>query len=271
MPPTPIAFRSLQMPISDIINLARHPIADAQFAATCRDMLDRDGALVLGDFIQPTALDAMRAEGAAKQDQAYFCDQSHSVYLTPPDPAYADDHPVNRQVISSKGCICDDVIDPDSALRRLYDAKAFRSFIATVTGQPALHAYADPLSSINIHYAKRGQELGWHFDNSSFAITLLMEKPPRGSRFEYIKDLRDADAGDMNYDGVAALLDGKAQPQVLSMEPGTLVLFRGRNAIHRVSPNESDVTRMLAVLAYNAEPGVALSENARKIFYGRLG
>ena len=60
-------------------------------------------------------------------------------------------------------------------------------------------------------------------------------------------------------------------PQVLTMEPGALVLFRGRNSVHRVSPNESDVTRMLAVLAYNAEPGVALSASARQTFYGRLG
>ena len=75
----------------------------------------------------------------------------------------------------------------------------------------------------------------------------------------------------MNFEGVGALLDGAVAPEVLTMEPGTLVLFRGRNSVHRVSPNESDVTRMLAVLAYNAEPGVALSESARMTFYGRLG
>ena len=74
----------------------------------------------------------------------------------------------------------------------------------------------------------------------------------------------------MNYAGVDALLSGETAPRILSMEPGALVLFRGRNSIHRVSPNESDTMRMLAVLAYNAEPGVALSESARMTFYGRL-
>ena len=74
----------------------------------------------------------------------------------------------------------------------------------------------------------------------------------------------------MNYDGVGKLLNGTLAPQVLALEPGTLVLFRGRNSIHRVSPNESDKTRMLAVLAYNAEPGIELSESARMTFYGRL-
>ena len=258
------------MTIDTIIDLTTHPITNDSFATQCRETLDQTGVLVLPDFITPAALAAMRAESEAGQKDAYFCSQSHSVYLTPENPEFAADHPANRSVISSKGCICDDIIAAQSPLRSLYDAPEFRDFVAHVTGEQALHPYADPLSSINIHYANRGQELGWHFDNSSFAITLLIQKPDAGSQFEFIKDLRDADAGEMNYDGVAALLDGEIAPDVLSMEPGALVLFRGRNSIHRVSPNESDKTRMLAVLAYNAQADIALSESARMTFYGRL-
>jgi hypothetical protein len=259
------------MTLDQIIDLDRHPVTDPAYGRACRERLDRDGALVLAGFLRAQALNAIQAEARAGQPSAYFCTQSHSVYLTPPDPAYSATHPANRPVISSKGCICDDVIDAASPLRSLYDDAGFRDFVKAATGQAELHPYADPLSSINIHYAGRGQELGWHFDNSSFAITLLIEKPDAGGRFEYLKDLRDADAGEMNYDGVAALLDGDVAPEVLEMEPGTLVLFRGRNSIHRVSPNESDKVRMLAVLAYNSKPGVALSESARMTFYGRLG
>lgn len=261
---------TLLMTIDTIIDMTTHPIADESFAVQCRDTLDKSGVLVLPDFITPDALAAMRAESEAGQKDAFFCRQSHSIYLTPENPEFGADHPANRSVISSKGCICDDVITSASPLRSLYDAPEFRAFVASVTGEKALHPYADTLSSINIHYANRGEELGWHFDNSSFAITLLIQKPDAGSQFEFVKDLRDADAGEMNYDGVGDLLDGKIVPEVLSMEPGTLVLFRGRNSIHRVSPNESDKTRMLAVLAYNAQPGIELSESARMTFYGRL-
>ena len=259
------------MTLDKIVDMAKYPLAAPDFATRCAGTLDMDGVLVLPDFITPEALAAMQQEAAAGEDQAYFCTRNHSVYLTPPDPAYSADHPANRQVVSSKGCICDDVVKAASPLRELYDDTGFRAFVAQATGQAELHPYADPLSSINIHYARRGQELGWHFDNSSFAITLLIQKPDAGSRFEYIKDLRDANAGDMNYDGVGDLLDGRSTPDVLEMEPGTLVLFRGRNSIHRVSPNESDRVRMLAVLAYNDAPGVELSESARMTFYGRLG
>ena len=258
------------MKLNEIVDLARHPIASENFASICAATLDADGVLVLSEFVRPDALKVMQDESRAGQQNAYFCAQNHSVYLSPSDPTFPDDHPRNREVVSSKGCICDDEIDQDSPLRTLYDAPEFRNFVKATTGEAELHEYADALSSINIHYANRGQELGWHFDNSSFAITLLIEKPDAGSRFEYVKDLRDADAGEMNFDSVGALLDGVMQPDVLDMNPGDLVLFRGRNSIHRVSPNESDKTRMLAVLAYNSKPGIELSENARMTFYGRL-
>ena len=263
-------FEHMNMPLDQIVDLSTYPISEPSFGADCRSTLDSEGVLVLPSFIRTEALAEMQSEARKGHGKAYFCAQSHSVYLTPPDPNQSDDHPVNRQVISSKGCICDDDVSAASPLRTLYDAEAFRTFVKTATGERALYPYADPLSSINIHYAERGQELGWHFDNSSFAITLLIQKPEAGSRFEYVKDLREADRGEMNFAGVGALLDGETQPQVLSMDPGTLVLFRGRDSIHRVSPNESDTTRMLAVLAYNSEPGISLSESARMTFYGRL-
>lgn len=263
-------FEHMNMPLDQIVDLSTYPISEPGFGAACRSTLDSEGVLVLPGFIRPEALSEMQSEAREGHGKAYFCAQSHSVFLTPPDPNQSDDHPANRQVISSKGCICDDDVSETSPLRTLYNAEDFRTFVKTATGECALHPYADPLSSINIHYAERGQELGWHFDNSSFAITLLIQKPDAGSRFEYIKDLREADKGEMNFAGVGALLDGETEPQVLSMDPGTLVLFRGRDSIHRVSPNESDKTRMLAVLAYNSEPGVSLSESARMTFYGRL-
>jgi hypothetical protein len=173
-------------------------------------------------------------------------------------------------VQSSKGCITDDQVALDSPLRTLYDSPQLRSFLAFVMGEEHLYPYADSLSSINLHYASQGQELGWHFDNSSFAITLLIQSPKAGGQFEYVTNLRDSSKGDMNYTGVAQVLDGQMQTLKLAMSAGDLVLFRGRDSLHRVTPTQGNTTRMLAVLAYNAEADVALSESARMTFFGRL-
>ncbi|WP_446676408.1 HalD/BesD family halogenase, partial [Pantoea eucalypti] len=83
-------------------------------------------------------------------------------------------------------------------------------------------------------------------------------------------DLRDADAGEMNFAGVEAVLDERQPVNELEIDAGDLVLFRGRNSLHRVTPTEGEVTRMLAVLAYNTQPDIALSETARMTFYGKL-
>lgn len=256
--------------LEQIIQWDAHPLDRAAYRQQCRERLDRDGALVLRGFLTSQALAAVREEGERHQHQAFYANSAHNVYLLKPDAAYAEEHPRNRAVVSSKGCITDEEVPADSPLRTLYNADLFKGFLCEVLNERQLYPYADSLSSINLHYARTGQELGWHFDNSSFAITLLIQKPQGGGRFEYVKALRDADAGEMNFDGVAEVLDGKRAPERLAIEPGDLVLFRGRNAMHRVTPTEGDITRMLVVLAYNAEPGVALSETARMTFYGRV-
>lgn len=253
-----------------MINLADYPIESQDFRQSCRAQLDQNGVLVMPNFLSQTAIEAVRAEGIENEHKAFFSAQQHNVYLAPSDDTYAAEHPRNRQVTSSKGCITDDQVPAQSALRELYHSPVFQSFLCNVLNEQALYPYADPLSSINLHYAKTGQELGWHFDNSSFAITLMIEPAERGGQFEYVGGLRKADAGEMNFAGVAEVLDGKVKVEQLSMDAGALVLFRGRDAMHRVAPNDGERTRMLVVLAYNTEPGVQLSESARQTFYGRL-
>jgi len=259
------------MLFEEIVDLQKFPLEDLGFRGICALALQTRGVLTLPGFVKAQAIGEMVREGDAMRHKVYAKTEQHNVYLGPADADLAADHPRNRLVTSSKGCITDDQIPETSPLRALYDAPAFRDFLRAVLGEAELYEYADPLSSINLHYAEQGQELGWHFDNSSFAITLMVQAPERGGRFEYVHNLRDADAGEMNYHLVGEVLAGEIPGKPLVAEPGTLVLFRGRNSLHRVTPNEGERTRMLAVLAYNSTPGVALSEAAQMTFYGRIG
>jgi len=258
------------MLLDNVINATEHPIEDEHFRLSSKQQLDEQGVLVLTDFLSEQAIEQIVKEGVKKQPQAFYSVSGHNVYLRDHDPTYPVMHPRNFEVSSSKGCITDDQIASDSPLRALYDSDSFRAFLAFVLGEQKLYNYADPLSSINLHYADQGQELGWHFDESSFAITLLLQSPEAGGCFEYIKNMRDADRGEMNYSGVSQVLCGERESKTLAAQAGTLVMFRGRNAIHRVTPVQGDTTRMLVVLAYNSKPGIKLSESARMTFYGRL-
>ena len=258
-----------QTNIRNIIDLGKYPLEDANFIKLCRTKISKNGVLTLPNFLNEQIIKYLVEEGSDAQNMAFFSNSTHNVYLTKNNLELDDDHIFNRQVVSSKGCITDDQIPQISPLKTLYNSEIFREFLASVLGEKKLYEYADGLSSINVHYASEGEELGWHFDNSSFAITLLLQAPEAGGSFEYIKDLRDAEAGEMNFEGVKSLLDGITKPEVLKVEPGTLVLFRGKNSIHRVTPTRGNKTRMLVVLAYNTSPGISLSKSAQITFFGR--
>lgn len=257
------------MKFEDVINLKSNQITDPTYIQKCKETLEKNGAIVIDNFITAEALEQIRLEGTAKKNLAFFTNQQHNIYISDADPSYPDDHIRNKRVVSSKGCITDDQISKESVLRTLYDSEVFRSFLKVVLNEQALYSYDDECSSINLHYASEGQELGWHFDNSSFATTLMIQKPEAGGEFQYVRDVRDADKGEMNFSDAQKVLAGDIQPNMLAIEPGALVLFRGRNAIHRVTPTIGDTTRMMVVLAYNNKPGVALSASARKTFYGK--
>lgn len=256
--------------LANILNLDANPVNDATFKANCKQALATGGVLLLQDFLTPNAIESIRNEGEDNHHLAYFTSSQHNVYLSPADTDLPSDHARNRLITSSKGCITTDQIPTESALHTLYNDDTFKAFLCNVLDEVQLHEYADPLSSINLHYAADTQELGWHFDNSSFAITLLIQKPQAGGVFEYRKNARNAEQNDMNYDLVNQVLDGQEPVESIDINPGDLVLFRGRNSMHRVSPTIGDTTRMLVVLAYNTEPDISLSESARQTFYGRL-
>ncbi len=259
----------------DLIDLDRYPLHEPEGAAyrvlvrAGRLRLGEDGALVLPGFVTPGAVAVLVREAEALLPQAYYCTQDHNPYLVADDPCLPPTHPRNRAQVSDKGCIAHDLFAEDSALRALYDWPPLRAFIAAVLGVETLHPYADPLGSLNINVFAPGQQLGWHFDNADFATTLMLRPAAAGGLYEYAPGLRTPE--DEIYDAVARVLDGaRAGVRVLDMDPGALVLFRGRYALHRVTPVEGEAPRLLAVLSYDPEPGKMLTEHTRKIFYGRV-
>jgi len=256
--------------ISKWVNLKSCSLNSTDFADECRQKLSNTGVLLLPQFLLPEALNQIRKEAQAQAHLAYFTKKTHNIYLSEPDTSLPETHVFNRQVKSSKGCITTDQIHSESGLHVIYNSSIFKKFIANVVQENTIYPYADPLSGINIHYAREGEELGWHFDNSSFAITLLLQAPKEGGVFQYASNLRNTNSEEINFDCVEDVLNDKASVKTLLMEEGTLVLFRGLNSLHRVTPTIGNRTRILVVLAYNNKAGISLSKTARMTFFGRL-
>ena len=253
----------------NIINLEQHPIQESDYSKSCKDQLDSTGALVMEDFLNSDTVEFLQNEAREVRPLAYFCHQNHNAYLLDPDPDFPAEHIRNLEQVSDKGCITHDQVPENSLLRTLYEWPDFRNFLKQVLGEPVF-PYADTLSSININYYEQGQQLGWHFDNASFAVTLMLQSPGQGGEFEYREMVRNCEKDDLAFADTEAVIKGKLQPKTLVIGDGSLVLFRGRNSLHRVAPIVSEHARILVTLNFNTEPGIMLSELARMAFFGRI-
>ena len=183
--------------------------------------IDQKGVLTLPNFINNQTLLELVNEAKVNQFKAYYAKSTHNIYLTEIDKKLPLDHIFNYQVVSSKGCITTDQIPENSKLKSIYGSTLFKNFLAKVVKEKNIYEYSDPFSSINIHYASDTQELGWHFDNSNFAVTLLLQKPKAGGEFQYVKNARNIEKNDMGYNSVSEIIHQKKKPIKLDIQPGT--------------------------------------------------
>ena len=241
-----------------------------KYIENCKQKLLQNSVLQLDNFLLPQSLEKIQEEARSLHEQAYYCTQNHTVLLNKKSNNLDNDDPCNIEVISDKGCVPHDLIPNNSDLSRLYNSSDFKKFLETVLTVDKIFPYKDSLSSINYNYYETNQQLGWHFDNASFAITLMVQSPGSGGVFEYISKGRDFEKNSVDKDLIRSVLDDKYPVNKLSVKAGTLILFYGRNYLHRVTPVTSKKCRILVTLNYNLEEGIELSENARLTFFGRI-
>lgn len=263
------------MNIEDIIDLERYPLHDpdapayADLVARCQADLERYGLFNLEGFATPVALSQTLDLSLPRfETESFRHERQHNIYFKRDMAGLAPDHPALREVETSNSTLCGDQIG-DTPVMDIYHWQPLRDFLAAVMGKPALYPMDDVMASANVMSYRDGQALNWHFDRSEFTTTLLIQPPSEGGVFEYRRDLRTDD--DPNYDGVAALLEGR-DPQMVQMEvkPGTLNVFRGKNTAHRVTPSTGADPRVIAVLTYYENPGARFSDEERMGFYGRV-
>ncbi|MGB7241160.1 MAG: 2OG-Fe(II) oxygenase [Sulfitobacter sp.] len=241
----------------------------AGLIARCRGELANGGLFNLDGFLRPeyaqAEADALRP---AMNTVSFNHQRRHNIYFLKSVPDLAPDHPALALRETSNDTLCADQLG-GSIIERIYNWTPLVTFLSAVMEKPALFPMDDSLAKFNVMRYRTEQGLNWHFDRSEFTVTLLLQAPENGGVFEYRTDLRTAD--DPNYQGVAALLQGRdPQMQRMNVMPGTLNVFRGVNTPHRVTPVKGQDERMIAVLTYFEKPGAKFTEQEQLGFYGRI-
>jgi hypothetical protein len=260
------------MDIEHIVDLERYPLGESARAEAltreCAHRFARDGVCLLPGFLRKGALERAADETTAILGKTFYCRNTHNAYLeADSDPDFPSDHPRNRLLRTEVGSIANDYLPPRGVLCRLYAWDLLLRFIEGVTGVPALYRSADSLGALSVNVFEPGGLHEWHFDESRFSITLMLRPAQTGGHFEYVPGVRSE--GRSAYDDVARILDGEIEPVRMPFEPGTLSIFAGHCTLHRVTRVGGPHHRLVAVLCYNREPGVANSDEVRKLFWGR--
>ena len=256
-----------------MVNRARYPIDTPECEAGtalldgCRQEFESAGLCVLPEFILPDALAALAEEANGVLDDAYFCDSTHNAYLTDADPDLPVEDVTQRQEATFVGSVAYDHLPADGLLKQLYLWDPLMNFIGSVLGKKPFFRFADPLGACSINVFVDGGQHGWHFDESEFTITLMLQQPSEGGFFEYVPGIRGLDN---EKEIVGGVLEGKRDGVMqLPFVPGTLLIFGGRQTIHRVTRVSGATPRLVPVLCYAEKPDLVNSEQVRKLFWGR--
>ena len=259
--------------LADVVDLARYPIdgSDAPrrqaLVEYCCAALAFEGACQLPGFVRPEAVELLVAEALDKRDRSHRTDDVHNVYFEKVVEADAGDVDGVLEH-SSKNAIAWDLVGGDSPLRIAYESDDLTRFIGDALSMTDFHRYADPFGAASLMLFEPGDELGWHFDRSPFAVTVMLQPALAGGEYQYHHHLRSE--SDENPAGVLAALRGTQPGRItLPNEPGTLSMFRGHYSLHRVTPVAGEQVRINAVLAYSATAGDMLNALTQELFYGR--
>lgn len=260
---------------AEFIDLARYPLdrpgspEHAALLAGVRRKLAADGCAVLKGFVPADRVADLVAEADRVAPCAHRSYNRTNVYFTQDDPALPAGHPKRQFFDRSNAFVPADNFGPESILRAIYEWPAFAPFIQAALQEPRFFRYADPLADVIVNVVEEGGGFPWHFDTNNYTVTLAIQNGERGGLFEYAPGLRNAT--DENYPGVAAVLDGRSDRVAsLTLEPGDLQIFKGRYALHRVSPVGGKRPRYVGIFSFVEEPGMVAKPERCKQLYGRV-
>lgn len=240
----------------------------ADLVDRARDQLAATGASELDGFLTSAGISMLVADAIDLEPRAFHSGGLGTAYLGLPDESLPVDHPRRYWGDYGVGAVAYDQFPIESPIRRLYEWPPLVRFLTEVLARGTIYPYADPLGALNLATMGEGDQLQWHFDQTDFVVSLALRDAEVGGDFEVVPRIRTDD--DEHYDQVARLLAGDTTDVVtVAMVPGTLLLFEGRNSIHRVSPIGGTTSRLVALLGYDTRPDTMSSELLKLVRYGR--
>lgn len=262
-----------------------------------RRSYQQTGAAIFPNILTEDALKACIDDARAQEDAAFTTDDVHTAYLRPIDPSTSPRSVKNFEMETQVASIAFDELGKESQLADFYQQPALRELVARVVGKDKIFLSDDPLGCCSINVFRPGYHHSFHFDESEFSTTLMLQEASDRSSglFQYTNPLRES-SNDLALDSVARAIheydpvaqdpfseqtninlakndnvnNGSTPPlHTLDFQAGTLSIFAGSKSLHRVTQVKGDCSRLVAVLTFASTPGFRNSPAVQKLFWGR--
>jgi hypothetical protein len=261
-----------ELGLADFVDLQRYPLHDdagfAPVAERCQQQLMESSFANLPGFLKPEVPERMAAEVLDALPRAYRRDKRFTAYAGPETGDLPTDHARRREHLNRQYIVSTDILKKTVAMRRLYENDVLTRRIAQMLGEPALYRLADPVMACTSTIMYDGDTHGWHFDLNDFVVSILLQAPEAGGTFDFAPYIR-SDSNE-NYPAVAQVMDGSSDKiRRIRVEPGTLLLFCGRRAIHRVAPIQGATPRVIALFSYDRKPDIRYNPEVYERVVGR--
>lgn len=257
-----------------LVDLDRYPVLEPGHPTylavleRARAQLATTGAAELPGFVHPAGVVSLVEAATSLEPVAHVSGGLGTVYLGLPADDVPADHPRAYLGNYRVGAVAYDLFPAGSPMRTLYEWEPLRAFVEAILDRGTIHRYADALGALNLATMSAGHELQWHFDQTDFVVSLAVRSSVGGGDFEVAPLIRTNE--DERYDEVARVLaGGESNVMTLPMRPGTLLVFEGRNSMHRVTPIEGDTSRLVGLFGYDTHEATESSELLKLVRYGR--
>jgi len=246
---------------------SRYRLDDEALITWARNQMHTEGVCVLADFVTPVGIDQMVQECTHLAPLAHRSAPRRNPYLTASSNVSSNVSSTSAAVLyDSLEVLAYDQLPTAGALRTLYESSEMLHFIRRCLGLAELFHYGDPFGALNVSIMRDGDMLDWHFDMTDFVVSIALQSAEHGGDFENAPMVRAA-----GEEAISALLAGDhTRVRIEPMKAGTLMLFNGRQSMHRVSPIVGATPRYMALLAYDTKAGTNSTDELKLSRYGRL-
>ncbi|MCP4432429.1 MAG: 2OG-Fe(II) oxygenase [Gammaproteobacteria bacterium] len=258
----------------DLIDLEAYPLDQPECAAysalvqRCRCDLASGGMFNLPGFIRPEAIQKAVAEVTPiLASDSFEHHRRHNIFFRDEVEGIPADHPAMQEFDTINHAICADQIE-GSIVSRVYEYTPLLHFLADAMDKENLYLMDDPLARVNVMATRNGEALNWHFDQSEYTTTIMLQASYEGGELEYHSEIRSPD--NPNLEGIVRLINGNSsEHKIVALTPGTLNVFRGVNTPHRVTTVGGSRDRIMTIYSFYEQPGINFSDEMRIGFYGR--